>query len=330
MSGHIPREKLARIVTDLSKGYRRPVELAKIYHVSEAVIEQLRDLYGPGQERLRASAAELRRPAPVTPAPTPSSPASPEEIAELVAEVSPKRRTGGHTDGLSKGERVTCRAWCVQHDVIVGVSGPINKEALAAWRDAGSPAAEAQPVPDAADAGDEGSVPVDVATAPEPTASPDAESTEEAPAFSDCSCAHSIVQHHEDAGSRFGWGRCGAPGCGCTEYRRHGASDSVPDAEGGTEEGCTIETPGEVEAPAPGASSARWADRLEPALVGPWLLRARELPELSVWVDGVNRALSSLDEAWSEMAAEAQAAIEAAEAELEAARKAAEAVLWTP
>lgn len=159
----VSREVQALIVGDLARGHRSVQAIADRHRVPAHAVTLLRDQYGPDLSRLAAAAAQLRRPlgrptedpGPATPtdiapgtadvpadaviAPT----ATPEQIAELVTEVTTPRPRW-----LTGPERSACRAWAVQQGLTVKPHGNLPREVVAAWTDAGRPDLEHVNAPD--------------------------------------------------------------------------------------------------------------------------------------------------------------------------------------
>lgn len=161
MTRTIPRETVAKIVSDLAKGFRSPAEIARIHREPIDVVEGLRDAYGPSLGALAQAAEDLRRPAPLTVVrvvpdavvaspPTaehvPTGPAQstsePDEPAEPDPEPEPSPRK--YNDGLTVDERRTCRAWAVAHrpTYCLSVRGLLPAQLVAEWIEAGRPIAD--------------------------------------------------------------------------------------------------------------------------------------------------------------------------------------------
>jgi len=173
MKKMLPRDVQARIVADLSRGYRTLQAIAERHQVTVQVVRQLRDLYGPDLPKLIDAAAQLRKPGPALPvthdgvvAPTPPAPepvpepepatppqaapepepevvpepvgppATPAELTELVQDVT--TRTVYH-DGLSRDDRHACRAWWASVDPEASVRGMIPQRVVDGWDTAGRP-----------------------------------------------------------------------------------------------------------------------------------------------------------------------------------------------
>lgn len=138
----LPREIQARILSDLAKGYRSTVEIARIHQVTTGTVQALRSAYGGDVRRLTEAAEEMRRPI--------HAPAAREQIAELVAEAMPTRpkpRRGGYSDGLLIAERHVAKRWLAS----LGEPVPLKmlpREALERWEAAGRPDAPPEPAED--------------------------------------------------------------------------------------------------------------------------------------------------------------------------------------
>lgn len=125
----LPRDKVARALRALARG-DSPANLADTLGVQLEVAHALLNTYGPDAGDLREAAKTFER------ASAQTSPASPEQVAELVAEVCPPMPAPArYYDHLTGPERRACRAWAG----LPVSSHNVPRAALDAWTAAGRP-----------------------------------------------------------------------------------------------------------------------------------------------------------------------------------------------